>query len=57
LLADYARGDIMHAFIDRCCDMISVDGVIAMVTADRWLFNETASELRAEIGRKVGWIT
>ncbi len=54
VLAGYAMGDIMHAFIDRCCGMIPDDGVVAMISADRWLFNETASKLREEIGRRVG---
>lgn len=53
-LPRYARGDLMHAFLDRCVEILPEDGVIAMVTADRWLFNETAAQLRETMGRRVG---
>jgi Eco57I restriction-modification methylase len=54
VVADHARGDLLHAFLDRCCDLLPADGAIGFVTADRWLFNETAATLRVQLGRRVG---
>ena len=54
VVARHALGDLAHAFLDACADMLEPDGVVAFVTADRWLFNETASRLRAEVGRRLG---
>lgn len=51
---DYARGDLLHAFLDRCAEALTDDGRLACVTADRWLFNESAAELRERIGRRFG---
>jgi hypothetical protein len=50
----YAKGDLLHAFLDRCCSVIAPDGAIALVTADRWLFNCGAAALRETIGRQWG---
>jgi hypothetical protein len=53
-LPDFARGDLLHGFLDRCVDLMSDDGVVGLVTSDRWLFNQTAADLRAQIGRRAG---
>lgn len=53
-LPAYTHGDILHAFLDACVKNITEDGVIAFVTADRWLFNVGAAELRARLGAIVG---
>ena len=50
----YARGDLLHAFIDRCVDLLPENGVIAFVSADRWMFNATAANLRESLGKRVG---
>lgn len=50
----WAAGDLLHAFLDRCVALLPPDGLIALVTADRWLGNETAGRLRASIGERVG---
>ncbi|PKM46995.1 MAG: SAM-dependent methyltransferase [Gammaproteobacteria bacterium HGW-Gammaproteobacteria-1] len=50
----YAQADLLHTFLDRCASLLAPDGVVAMVTADRWLFNANASQLRQELGRRVG---
>jgi hypothetical protein len=49
-----ARGDLLHAFLDACDRALSPDGSIAMVTADRWLMNETTADLRARLGIRHG---
>lgn len=54
VLPDIARGDLLHAFIDRSVSMMPSDGVVGLVTSDRWLFNSTTTALRREIGRKAG---
>lgn len=53
-LPDFARGDLLHGFLDRCVDLMTDDGIVGLVTSDRWLFNQTAAELRASIGRRAG---
>lgn len=53
---DYARADLLHTFLDRCARLVADEGVVAMVTADRWLFNANASRLREAIGERVGLV-
>ncbi len=53
-LPDFARGDLLHAFLDACVDLMTEDGVVGLVTSDRWLFNQTAAELRAQLGQRAG---
>lgn len=55
-VVDYARADLLHAFLDRCVKVLPPDGTIGFVSADRWLFNATAATLRATIGAKVGLV-
>lgn len=51
---EHARADLMLAFLDRCADVLVDGGVLSFVTADRWLFNDTAADLRAVLGRRFG---
>lgn len=53
-LPDFARGDLLHAFLDRCVDLMAEDGIIGFVTSDRWLFNQTTAELRRRLGQRAG---
>lgn len=53
-LPDFARGDLLHGFLDRCVDLMGEDGVIGFVTSDRWLFNQTTAELRRRLGERAG---
>jgi hypothetical protein len=48
----YARGDLLHAFLDRCTGMLEPGGELACVTSDRWFLNAGASHLREVIGRR-----
>ena len=52
VLPAYARADLLHSFIDRCANVLEPDGEFAMVTADRWLFNEGAARLREVVGMR-----
>lgn len=54
LLPVYARADLLHSFLDRCAALLARDGELAMVTADRWLFNEGAARVREVVGRHFG---
>lgn len=54
VLPDFARGDLLHAFLDRSVAIMPEDGVVGLVTSDRWLFNATTTGLRRTIGRKAG---
>lgn len=53
-LPDYAQADMLHSFLARCALSLHPDGEIALVTADRWLFNEGAARLREAIGQRLG---
>lgn len=50
----YARGDLLHGFLDRCTKLLPENGVIGLVCSDRFLFNSTAGALRREMGNRVG---
>lgn len=51
---EYARGDLLHMFLARCCASLPEDGAIALVTSDRWIGNSTAAPLRGRLGKLVG---
>jgi hypothetical protein len=51
VVPDYARADLLHSFLDRCAQLLTPDGQIAVVAADRVLFNANAARLRAVLGR------
>lgn len=50
-LPGYAQADLLHGFLDRCARVLRPDGVLAMVTSDRWFLNSGAAGLREAIGR------
>lgn len=52
ILPGYALSDLLHAFLDRCAKAVSPGGCIAFVTADRWLFNSGAAQLRQVLGQR-----
>lgn len=54
IFCNATKGDLLHAFLDRCAALMTDDGVIGLVTSDRWLFNETAATLRSQLGGRVG---
>lgn len=53
-LPDYAKKDLLHSFLSRCAEILRPGGEIAFVTADRWLFNVGAADLREILGRRIG---
>ncbi|WP_244627541.1 Eco57I restriction-modification methylase domain-containing protein [Microvirga tunisiensis] len=54
VLPDVARGDLLHAFLERCVQIMPEDGIIGCISSDRWLINETSANLRRCLGQKVG---
>lgn len=53
LLPQHACADLLHSFLERVVSALLPDGEVALVTADRWLFNAGAAKLRAAIGSKL----
>ncbi len=53
-LPDHSQGDMLHSFIARCALTLRDGGEIALVTSDRWLFTQSAADLRAFIGQRLG---
>lgn len=54
VVAPYARGDILHAFLDSCTKLLTPNGKIGLICSDRFLINDTTAELREQIGKRVG---
>ncbi|MFC0698006.1 Eco57I restriction-modification methylase domain-containing protein [Paraburkholderia humisilvae] len=50
---DFARGDMLHSFLERCSRAVRPSGRIGFITADRWLMNEQASRLREQLGQRL----
>lgn len=50
----HARADLLHSFIDRSAGVLADGGQLALVTADRWLFNDGAAQLRQIVGERFG---
>ncbi len=50
-LPPHATADLLYSFLERCSAALLPDGEVALVTADRWLFNMGASKLREAIGQ------
>jgi hypothetical protein len=48
----HARADLLYAYLDRSADVITSDGHIGLITADRWLLNSGSSELRRRLGTR-----
>lgn len=48
---EFARADLLNAFLERCRDMLRPGGTFAAVTSDRWCFNAGAANLRAVLGQ------
>lgn len=51
---EYARADLLHAYLARSAHLLAPGGCIAFVTSDRWLGNLTASRLRERLGEHLG---
>jgi hypothetical protein len=47
----YDRADIYVAFIERSLDLLSHDGVLSFICADRWTLNRYGAPLREKITR------
>lgn len=47
----HAKADLLYAYLQRSVDIVAPDGLIGLVTADRWLLNNSSAELRKKIGQ------
>ncbi|MDG3444654.1 Eco57I restriction-modification methylase domain-containing protein [Nitrospirillum amazonense] len=52
-LPRYARGDLLHAFMDRASRLVDAAGKVGLITSDRWLFNSQAAPLRLQLGDRL----
>ena len=52
LVPEFAQGDILHAFLARCAEILPDDGLVAVVTSDRWMTNLSTGHLRAHLGAR-----
>jgi hypothetical protein len=48
----HARADLLYAYLERSAAVLAPGGRIGLITADRWLFNVGAGELRARLGQR-----
>lgn len=53
-LPSVAQGDLLHGFLFKCTQVLKDDGIIGLITSDRWISNETCGLLRARLGDLVG---
>lgn len=49
-VASHAKADLLYAYLQRSSDIVADNGRIGLITADRWLLNDSSSELRRRIG-------
>lgn len=56
---NYAKGknDLFAAFIEKCLDMKTEDGIVGMITMQVWMFTSSFEELRKELLNKVSFKT
>ncbi len=48
----HARTDLLYAYLDRSAGIVTGDGHIGLITADRWLLNAGAAALRRKLGAR-----
>ncbi|AXK43738.1 Eco57I restriction-modification methylase domain-containing protein [Erythrobacter aureus] len=48
----HAKADLLYAYLNKAVDIVHPDGLIGLVTADRWLLNKGSADLRAKIGER-----
>lgn len=49
----YSLSDLAYTFLDRVANVLADGGKAGLVVADRFLFNEGASELRRQLGERL----
>lgn len=54
VVPDFARGDLLHAFLERASAQLAPGGMISLITSDGWLMGQGAAKLRAELSSKLG---
>lgn len=53
-VARHARGDLLHAYLDRMATLLAQGGSMGLITSDRWLLNGGTATLRALLGTRFG---
>ncbi len=48
----HARADLLYAYLNRSADIVTRNGRIGLITADRWLLNTGSGELRRRLGTR-----
>ncbi len=48
----HAKADLLYAYLDKTADIVAPNGLIGMITADRWLLNSGSGKLRRRIGER-----
>lgn len=48
----HAKADLLYAYLDRAVDICAPNGRIGLITADRWLLNQSSARLREKIGAR-----
>lgn len=52
VVPQYAKSDLLHAFLERCSRVLRPAGVVGLVTKDCWLSAASAAPLRDAMGRR-----
>jgi tRNA1(Val) A37 N6-methylase TrmN6 len=56
MVPPHARADLLFAYLHQSAEIIAAGGLIGVITADRWLLNSGAAELRRRLGARFGVI-
>ncbi len=46
----HARSDMLYAYLEKVAEVIAPNGVLGIISADRWLLNSGSAELRRRLG-------
>jgi tRNA1(Val) A37 N6-methylase TrmN6 len=52
MVPPHARADLLFAYLHQSAEIIAAGGRIGLITADRWLLNSGAGELRRRLGAR-----
>lgn len=50
----HARGDVLHAYLLKMIEALRPGGRIGLISSDRWLMNSGTSQVRKEVGKRLG---
>lgn len=52
-LPRFSQGDMLHSFLSRTAEVLVPGGQVALVCSDRWLFSQSAADLRSVLGQQL----